>query len=120
MRFLLPGWIIQFLIAMGWLSKPDFALRVVAESPEAAQDAGELVEIRYRDLPAAVAPEEALASGAPQLHENVPGNLALESEVGDAAAVEAAFARAAHVTRLKVEVTRVAPNPMEPRAYIAS
>jgi carbon-monoxide dehydrogenase large subunit len=93
---------------------------VVAETPEAAQDAAELVEIRYRDLPAAVAPEEALAPGAPQLHEKVPGNLALEAEVGDAAAVEAAFARAAHVTRLKVEVTRVAPNPMEPRAYIAS
>jgi carbon-monoxide dehydrogenase large subunit len=93
---------------------------VVAESAEAAQDAVELVEIRYRDRPAVVSPEEALAPGAPQLHENVPGNLALEAEVGDAAAVEAAFARAAHVTRLKVEVTRVAPNPMEPRAYIAA
>ena len=93
---------------------------VVAESAEAAQDAAELVEVRYRDLPAVVSPEEALAPGAPQLHENVPGNLALEAEVGDAAAVEAAFARAAHVTRLKVEVTRVAPNPMEPRAYIAA
>jgi carbon-monoxide dehydrogenase large subunit len=93
---------------------------VVAETAEAAQDAAELVEIRYRDLPAVVAPEEALAPGAPQLHEDVPGNLALEVEVGDGAAVEAAFAKAAHVTRLKVEVTRVAPNPMEPRAYIAS
>jgi len=40
--------------------------------------------------------------------------------VGDAAAVAAAFAQAAHVTRLKVEVSRVAPNPMEPRAYIAA
>ena len=93
---------------------------VVAETAEASQDAAELVEIKYRDLPAVVSPEEALATGAPQLHENVPGNLALEVEVGDAAAVEAAIARAAHVTRLKVEVTRVAPNPMEPRAYIAS
>ena len=93
---------------------------VVADTAEAAQDAAELVDIQYRDLPAVVAPEAALAPGAPQLHENVPGNLALEAEAGDAAAVEAAFARAAHVTRLKVEVTRVAPNPMEPRAYIAS
>ena len=93
---------------------------VVADTAEAAQDAAELVEVEYRDLPAVVSPEAALAPGAPQLHENVPGNLALEVEVGDAAAVEAAFARAAHVTRLKVEVTRVAPNPMEPRAYIAS
>jgi carbon-monoxide dehydrogenase large subunit len=93
---------------------------VVAETAGAAEDAAELVEVEYRDLPAVVSPEEALAPGAPQLHESVPGNLALEVEVGDAAAVEAAFARAAHVTRLKVEVTRVAPNPMEPRAYIAS
>jgi carbon-monoxide dehydrogenase large subunit len=93
---------------------------VVADTFETAQDAAELVEVDYRDLPAVISPEDALAPGAPQLHENVPGNLALEVEVGDAAAVAAAFAKAAHVTRLKVEVSRVAPNPMEPRAYIAS
>ena len=89
---------------------------VVADSAAAAQDAVELIEVAYRDLPPVIHPEEALAPGAPQLHENVPGNLSLEAEAGDAAAVEAALARAAHVTRLKVEVTRVAPNPMEPRA----
>ncbi|OGA25693.1 MAG: hypothetical protein A3I02_09780 [Betaproteobacteria bacterium RIFCSPLOWO2_02_FULL_67_26] len=93
---------------------------VVADTLAAAQDAAELIEVEYRDLPPAVQPEAALAPGAPQLHENVPGNLALEAEAGDAAAVAAAFATAAHVTRLKVEVTRVAPNPMEPRAYIAT
>jgi carbon-monoxide dehydrogenase large subunit len=89
---------------------------VVADSAAAAQDAAERVEVEYRDLPPAIHPEEALAPGAAQLHGNVPGNLSLESEAGDAAAVEAAFARAAHVTRLKVEVTRVAPSPLEPRA----
>ena len=89
---------------------------VVADSAAAAQDAAERVEVEYRDLPPAIHPEEALAPGAAQLHGSVPGNLSLESEAGDAAAVEAAFARAAHVTRLKVEVTRVAPSPMEPRA----
>ena len=89
---------------------------VVADSAIAAQDAAERLEVVYRDLPPVVNPEEALAPGAPQLHEIAPGNLSLEAEAGDAAAVEAAFARAAHVTRLKVEVTRVAPNPMEPRA----
>jgi carbon-monoxide dehydrogenase large subunit len=93
---------------------------VVADSLAAAQDAAELIEVEYRDLPPAVHPEEALAPGAPQLHADVPGNLSLEAEAGDAAAVEAAFARAAHITRLKVEVTRVAPNPMEPRAYVAT
>lgn len=92
---------------------------VVAESAAAAADAAELIEVEYRDLPAMVSPEGALANGAPQLHEGVvPGNLALETEAGDAAAVEAAFANAAHITRLKLEVTRVAPNPMEPRACL--
>ncbi len=93
---------------------------VVADTAAAAQDAVELVEVQYRELPPAVHPEEALAPGAPQLHQDVPGNLSLESEAGDAAAVEAAFARASHVTRLKVEVTRVAPNPMEPRACLVT
>ena len=93
---------------------------VVAHTAAAAQDAAELIEVEYRDLPPAIHPEEALAAGAAQLHDSVPGNLSLESEAGDAAAVDAAFAKAAHVTRLKVEVTRVAPNPMEPRACMVS
>lgn len=93
---------------------------VVADSAGAAQDATEAIEVRYRDLPPAVQPEEALAPGAAQLHDTVPGNLSQECEAGDAAAVEAAFAKAAHVTRLKVEVTRVAPNPMEPRACMVT
>jgi carbon-monoxide dehydrogenase large subunit len=93
---------------------------VVADSAGAAQDAAELVEVEYRDLPASISPEETLTPGAPRLHESVPGNLSLESETGDAAAVEAAFAGAAHVTRLKVEVTRVSPSPMEPRACLVT
>ena len=93
---------------------------VVAESAHAAQDAAESIEVEYRDLAAVVSPEAALAPGAPQLHDDVPGNLALETEAGDAAAVAAAFARAAHVTRLKMEVSRVAPSPMEPRACLVS
>jgi len=89
---------------------------VVADTAAAAQDAAEQVSVTYRDLRPVVNAEEALATGAPQLHESAPGNLSMEAEAGDAAAVEAAFAKAAHVARLKVEVTRVAPNPMEPRA----
>ena len=92
---------------------------VVADSAGTAADAAELVKIEYRDLPAVVSPEGALAPGAPQLHEGVvPGNLPLETEAGDAAAVEAAFAKAAHITRQRLEVSRVAPNPMEPRACL--
>ncbi|MBI4206536.1 MAG: xanthine dehydrogenase family protein molybdopterin-binding subunit [Betaproteobacteria bacterium] len=91
---------------------------VVAESALIAQDAAELIEVEYEELPVVIHPEDALAPGAPQLHENVPGNLPFEFEAGDAAATGAAFAKAAHVTRLKLEVTRVAPNPMEPRACL--
>jgi len=93
---------------------------VVADTAAAAQDAAELVAVEYRDLPPAIAPEAALAPGASQLHENVPGNLPIEAETGDAAAFEAALAKAAHVTRLKLEVTRVSPSPMEPRACLVT
>ena len=93
---------------------------VVADSAAAAHDAADLVQVEYRDLPCVVQPEAALASGAPQLHDDVPGNLAFEADAGDEKAVEAAFAKAAHVTRVKVESTRVAPSPMEPRACLVT
>jgi carbon-monoxide dehydrogenase large subunit len=93
---------------------------VIADSAGAAQDGAELVEVEYRDLPCVVQPEPALAPDAPQLHDDVPGNLAFEAEAGDEGAVEAAFAKASHVTRLKVESTRVAPSPMEPRACLVT
>ena len=91
---------------------------VVAETAAAAHDALGAIRVEYRDLPVVVDAEEALAAGAPQLHADVPGNLALEWDTGDAAAVTAAFARAAHVTRLKVVSPRVVPSPMEPRASL--
>ena len=93
----------------------DALAMVVAESAQAAQDAAELVEVEYRDLPHVVSAEAALAPGAPQLHVEAPGNLAFDYEAGSEEAVKAAFAQAAHVTKLKLEVTRVAPNPMELR-----
>ena len=93
---------------------------VVAESALAAQDALDAIVIDYRDLGAVATVEDALVAGAPQLHANIPGNLCFEWETGDAAAVEQAFAKAAHVTRLKVITTRVAPSPMEPRGNLVS
>ncbi len=94
----------------------DLVAMVVAETALQAQDALELIEVEYEDLPAVVSPRAALEAGAPQLHDSVPGNLCFEQEAGDSAAVQAAFAKAAHVTKLRLDVTRVAPNPMEPRA----
>ncbi|MGA0115303.1 MAG: xanthine dehydrogenase family protein molybdopterin-binding subunit [Burkholderiales bacterium] len=96
----------------------DLVAMVVAETALQAQDAAELIEVEYEDLPVTVDPRATLEAGAPQLHDNVPGNLCFEQEAGDAAAVEAAFKKAAHVTKLKLDCTRVVPNPMEPRACL--
>ena len=93
---------------------------VVADSAVAAQDAAELIEVEYKDLPCVVRPDAALAAGAPQLHDEVPGNLLLEADAGNEKDVEAAFAKAAHITRLKVGTTRVSPSPMEPRACLVA
>jgi carbon-monoxide dehydrogenase large subunit len=93
---------------------------VVAESAAAAEDAAELVQIEFRDLAAVPLAEDALAAGAVALHDDVPGNLAFEVEAGDEKAVDTAFAAAAHITRVKVESTRVAPSPMELRACLVA
>ena len=93
---------------------------VVAESAAAAEDAAALVEVEYRELQAIVDPEQALAPGAPQLDDAVPGNLVYESETGNEAAVTAAIKSAAHVTRLRIDSTRVTPCPMEPRACLVA
>ncbi len=93
---------------------------VVADSLAQAQDASEEIAIEYRDLPAAVGFEAATRSGAPQLHEEAPGNLAFEYETGDAAAVDAAFSRAVLRSRLTLRSQRLVGNPIEPRAFLAS
>ncbi len=89
---------------------------VVAESAPQAQDAAEAIAIEYRELPVVVSAEAALAPGAPQLHENVPGNLVMDFVGGDEAGTDAAFARAAKIVKLTAYHTRVVGNPMEPRA----
>jgi carbon-monoxide dehydrogenase large subunit len=93
---------------------------VVASSALAAQDAVEAIEVEYRDLPAVVEAEAALAGGAPQLHADIPGNVAFDFEYGDEAKASEAFARAAHVARLTLDCTRIAGNPMEPKACVAA
>ena len=93
---------------------------IVAESAAIAEDARDLVDIEYRDLPAAATFDAAVAPGAPQLHADVPGNLAFEYESGDAEATAAAFARAKYVSRLTVESQRLVGNALEPRACLAA
>jgi aerobic carbon-monoxide dehydrogenase large subunit len=92
---------------------------VVADSAALAQDAAEDIAVEYRDLPAAIGFDAAAEPGAPQLHADVPGNLAFEYESGDRAAVEAAFAGAPLKSRLTVRSQRLVGNPIEPRAFLA-
>ncbi len=92
---------------------------VVAETPLAARDAAEAVIVDIDNLPAVTRPSEAAKDGAPQLYDDVPGNVALDYHYGDAEKVAAAFAEAAHVTRLAMTNSRVVVSAMEPRAAIA-
>jgi carbon-monoxide dehydrogenase large subunit len=93
---------------------------VVAESPQAAQDLAEQIEVEYRELPVVVDAEEALAPGAPLLHDDISGNLAFDYEYGNEKAAGEALAGAAHITRLTLDSTRVSGTPMEPKACVAS
>ncbi len=93
---------------------------VIAESQPAAQDAAELVDVDYQELPAAASVESAMAPGAARIWEDAPGNLALDWEDGDTAASARAFTAATHVERVRLIDTRVAPSAMEPRAALAS
>jgi carbon-monoxide dehydrogenase large subunit len=93
---------------------------VVADSTLAAQDATELVEVEYEELPSVVCFADAVAAGAPRVHEAIEGNVAYVHEHGDAAAVDAAFAKAHRVTKLRVDSQRLVCNPMEPRACLAA
>jgi carbon-monoxide dehydrogenase large subunit len=98
----------------------DHVALVVAETYAQAKDAAEAIEVDYEVLPAVVTPVEALAAGAPQIHDEAPGNKCYTWAIGDKAAVDAAFARAAHVTKLDLVNNRLIPNAIEPRAAVAA
>ncbi|MCB8839638.1 xanthine dehydrogenase family protein molybdopterin-binding subunit [Aurantimonas sp. VKM B-3413] len=91
---------------------------VVAETKSQARDAAEAVEVSYEELPAVIHATDALKEGAPQLHPEAPGNLIFDWEIGDKAATDEAFAKAAHVTKIHIHNNRLVPNPMEPRAAL--
>jgi carbon-monoxide dehydrogenase large subunit len=91
---------------------------VVAETLLQAKDAAEAVEVEIESLPAVIRPEEAARPGAPLIHDEAPGNVALDYHYGDSEQVTAAFAKAAHVTRLELVNSRVVVNTIEPRAAI--
>ncbi len=92
---------------------------VVAQTLDQAKDAAELIAVEYEPLQAVISAEAALAPGAPAVWDDNPGNEAFTHEAGNKAAVEAAFARAAHIVRDRIVVNRVSANSMEPRGCLA-
>ncbi len=91
---------------------------VVAETPEQAVDAAELVAVDYEPLPAVAATADAARPGAPAVWAEAPDNVAFVWEAGNKDAVARAFAGAAHVTHLDFVVSRVAAAPLEPRGAV--
>ncbi len=89
---------------------------VVAETQAQARYAAELVDVDYEALPAVVYAVKARAMGAPALHDIAPDNTCYVWAIGDKAAVDAAFSKAAHVTKLEFVNNRLIPNAIEPRA----
>ena len=91
---------------------------VVAETIKLAKDAAESIFVDIDPLPAVTTASSAAAPDAPQLHADAPGNVCLDFHYGDSEQVAAAFARAAHVTRLSLRNNRIVVCPMEPRSAI--
>lgn len=88
---------------------------VVAETLAQAKAALNLIEVDYDVLPA-VADTATAAGNATAVHDIAPDNVCYTWALGDKAGVDAAFAKAAHVTRLEFVNNRLVPNAMEPRA----
>ncbi len=92
---------------------------VVADTPAAATDGAETVAVDYEPLPAVTEWHTALAPGAPQLHAEAPGNIALRWTRGNAGAVRAGFESAVHRVKLALVNHRIAGAALEPRALLA-
>jgi aerobic carbon-monoxide dehydrogenase large subunit len=91
---------------------------VIAENAYAAKDAAELVDVDYDMLPAVADTEQAAAAGAPQLHENAPGNVCFRWSLGDREKTDAAMRGAKTVVQQRIVNQRLIPNAIEPRASL--
>ncbi|TMJ25381.1 MAG: xanthine dehydrogenase family protein molybdopterin-binding subunit [Alphaproteobacteria bacterium] len=94
---------------------------VVAETLIAARDAAESMAVDYDPLPAVTELKDAIAPGAPQLFEHIPGNVVFDwdNDTSNTGATTAAFATAAHTVALDLINNRIVVNSMEPRNAIA-
>src|ERR1051325_4730743 len=93
---------------------------VIAETALQAKDAAEAVELDIEPLPAVALASEAAKPGAPQLYDDVPGNVILDFLFGEPEKVADAFRNAFHITKLSLRNTRIVVAAMEPRAGLCS
>jgi aerobic carbon-monoxide dehydrogenase large subunit len=96
----------------------DHVAIVIAETYNEAKDAAELIDVDYEVLSAVVVTDKARDPAAPLVHDEIAKNTCYEWSLGDKAATDAAFAKAAHVTKLDIINNRLIPNAIEPRAAI--
>lgn len=92
---------------------------VVAETIEQAKDAAEAIGVRYAALPAVASIATARAPGAPLVHDEAPGNIAVDHILGDQARTEAVFSTAPRIVSLTVQNPRIIANYLEPRSILA-
>ena len=91
---------------------------VVAETAAQAADAAELIEVDYEPLPAIVSTAKATETGAAKVWEDCPDNICFVELLGDKAATDAAFAKAAHIVKHRFVINRVTAAAMEPRGAV--
>jgi carbon-monoxide dehydrogenase large subunit len=96
----------------------DIVAAVVADSRFAAEDAAEAVAVDYEPLPSVCDPRAAIAPGAPLIHERFGTNIVFDIERGSREKTAAALAGAAKIVALDLHNSRLAANPLEPRAYL--
>jgi len=92
---------------------------VLASDRYAAHDAVGLLEARYERLDAIIEPRDAVGPDAPRLHDDVSDNVAFDWSVGDASAVDEAFASASTTVGFDLAQQRIVPTSMEPRGALA-
>jgi carbon-monoxide dehydrogenase large subunit len=91
---------------------------VVARTRALAEDAAELVEVTYEELPAVTDAETALDAGTPAIHPELGDNLAFERKL-DAGEVDKAFAAADAIAEATFLFGRHTGVTNEPRAVVA-
>ncbi len=99
-----------------WVGDP--VAFVVAETAAQAADAAELIEVDYEPLPAVVSTAKAMEPDAAKVWDGCADNVCFVELLGDKAATDAAFAKAAHIVKHRFVINRVTAAAMEPRGAV--